>query len=297
MMETQLIIPLALACLVAAASATAQVNYFNYGGIGVVGSSPNASGDIVIASTYGPYPVNIILSSAFSGCTNLRSVTIPSSITSIQSSVFSGCTSLTNVSVDAANTTFSALDGVLFNKAQTTLITFPPGRGNYVIPISVTSIGGEAFYKCTRLTDVIMGNSITSIVNSAFSGCTNLANVTIPNSVIGIGSSVFSGCTSLTNLSMDVANPAYSTLDGVLFNKAQPTLITFPPGRASYVLPHSVTSIGPQAFAGCTALTNVIIGDNVTSIGPQGFSGCLRLTSVTIPTSVISIGDGAFKNC
>src|SRR5437764_764415 len=153
---------LALACLLVAAPAMAQVNYFNYGGIAVVGSSPNASGDIVIASTFSGYPVGIILNSAFSGCTNLRSVTIPSSVNNIQSPVFSGCTSLTNLSVDAANSTFSSLDGVVFNKAQTTLIIFPPGRGSYVIPNSVTSIGPQAFSGCTNLTNVIIGNNVTS---------------------------------------------------------------------------------------------------------------------------------------
>jgi len=197
-MKTRLI-PLALACLLAAAPTTAQVNYFNYGGIAVVGSSPNASGDIVIASTFSGYPVGIILNSAFSGCTNLRSVTIPNSVTSIQSPVFSGCTSLTNLSVDAANSTFSSLDGVVFNKAQTTLIIFPPGRGNYVIPNGVTSIGGQAFYNCTRLTNVIIGNSVTNIGSGAFSACSNLTRLTIPASVINLGYAAFYGSSRLTN--------------------------------------------------------------------------------------------------
>src|SRR4026209_784859 len=77
---------LTLACLLAAAPATAQVNYVVVSGRGaIVTSSPNASGDIVIASTYLGSPVVYIAASAFSGCTNLRSVTIPSSVTGMGS--------------------------------------------------------------------------------------------------------------------------------------------------------------------------------------------------------------------
>jgi hypothetical protein len=317
----------------------AQVNYLvnsSVGGAMVIGS-PNASGDIVIASTYGGSPVVWINGSAFSGCTNLTSVTIPSSVTVIQSPVFSGCRNLMNISVDAANPAFSSLDGVLFNKTQTTLIAFPPGRGSYVIPNSVTSIAASAFVNCTGLTNVTIPDSVTSlgqaafagctgltnvtipdnvtaIGNGAFLGCTSLTNVTIPNSVTSIGSAAFQNCTgltrvtignsvaslglfpfdgckSLTNFSVDAANPAYSSLNGVWFNKAQTTLILFPPGRGgSYVIPGSVTNIGSRAFEHCTSLTGVTIPNGVISIGGEAFNDCTNLTSVTIPDSVTQIG-------
>ena len=306
----------------------AQVNYVVVSGIGAaVTRSPNASGDIVIASTYSGSPVTWIVSCAFCSCTNLTSVTIPYGVTRLgsPSPVFSGCTSLMNISVDPANTTFSSLDGVVFNKAQTTLITFPPGRGSYVIPNSVTSIGSSAFVNCTALTSVTIPNSVIGIGDGAFSGCTSLTNVTIPNGVTGIGqqafsgctnltsvtigssvtsmgttlySSPFDGCTSLTNFSVDAANLAFSSLNGVVFDKAQTTLILFPPGRGgSYVIPASVTNIGVRAFAGCKSLTNVTIGNGVTNIGPGAFSGCTSLASVTIPNSVTIIPDRAFENC
>jgi hypothetical protein len=337
-MKARLIL-LALACLLAAAPATAQVNYVINSSVGgaMVIRSPNASGDIVIASTYSGSPVVAIASSAFAGCTNLTSVTIPHSVIFIQSAVFSGCRSLMNISVDAANTNFSSLDGVLFNKAQTTLIYFPPGRGSYVIPNSVTTIGPGAFVDCTALTNVTIPNSVTSLGQAAFSGCTNLASVTIPNSVTAIGSGAFlnctsltnvtipnsvtsiaesafagcinltsvtvgnsltslgifafDGCTSLTNFSVNAANPAYSSLNGVWFNKAQTTLVLFPPGRGgSYVIPDSVTNIEARAFYDCTSLTSVTIPDSVISIGGQAFYRCTNLTSLTIPDSVTQIG-------
>src|SRR5206468_9779507 len=133
---------------------------------------------------------------------------------------------------------------------------------------SVPNIYNAAFSGCTSLANVIIADVVTSIGYYAFHGCTSLTSVTIPNSVTSIGFGAFSGCTSLTNFSVDAANPAFSSLNGVLFNKAQTSLITFPAARGgSYVIPGSVTNIGRQAFENCTSLTSVTIPNGVISIG------------------------------
>ena len=129
--------------------------------------------------------------------------------------------------------------------------------------LSVTSIGGSAFYAKTSLTSVTIPNSVTTIGSNAFSGCTGLTSVTIPNSVTTIDSETFSGCTGLT----------------------------------SVTIPNSVTAIGSYAFYLCTGLTSVTIPNSVTVIGSQAFYGCNGLTSVTIPNSVTFIGSLAFSLC
>ena len=96
---------------------------------------------------------------------------------------------------------------------------------------------------------------------------------------------------------MDALNSVYSSVDGVLFNKSQTTLIQCPGGKAgSYTIPNSVTSIGDSAFIDCTSLTNVTIPNSVTSIGDWAFDGCTSLTGVYFQGNAPSVGSDVFYN-
>jgi hypothetical protein len=235
---------------------------------------------------------------AFDGCSSLPCVIIPGSVANIGSQAFADCTGLTNIAVATQNPAYASAGGVLFDKATNTLIQCPAGlNGSYSVPGSVTNIGSEAFFGCSGLTDVTLGNGVTGIGGFAFLGCSRLTNVTIPGSVTNIGSVVFENCTGLTNIVVAAQNPAYASAGGVLFDKATNTLIECPAGfKGSYSVPGSVTNIGSYAFWACSSLTNVTLGNSLTSIGSDAFSFC-NLTSVTIPNSVTSIGSLAFDNC
>ena len=152
----------------------------------------------------------------------------------------------------------------------------------------------------TVLTGVTIGNSVTSIGNNAFQSCTNLASVIIGNSVTSIGISAFQGCFGLTSINVDTSNTSYSSIDGVLFNKAGTTLVEFPPGKStSYIIPNLVTSIGTNAFIDVNGLTSVTIPDSVTTIGTNAFQSCnfLSTVSITVNSALTSIGDQAFRTC
>lgn len=200
---------------------------------------------------------------AFYFCTNLTSVAIPDSVTNIGSDVFFRCASLTAITVNTNNSAYSSEAGVLFNQSQTILIQFPGGiGGSYTIPDSVTNIVGDAFFRCTSLTNIAIDNNVTTIGNDVFVFCTGITSITIPNNVISIGNSAFASCTGLTNVTIG----------------------------------DCVTSIGSSAFIDCYSLTNITLGNSVTNIGTEAFENC-NLTSIIIPNSVTSIGAEAFYFC
>ena len=164
------------------------------------------------------------------------------------------------------------------------------------IPNSVTSIGELAFFECSSLTSVTIPNSVTCIGSDAFLDCSSLTSITIPESVTSIGEDAFSRCSALTAIVVKAGNTTYDSRENcnAIIETTSNTLIA---GCQKTIIPNSVTSIGNHAFYGCSSLTSVTIPNSVTSIGGYAFYGCSSLTSVTIPNSVTSIGEGAFRGC
>lgn len=138
---------------------------------------------------------------AFRICSRLTSITIGSGVTSINESYLFTCDNLTEIIVDDNNQNYKSIDGVLFNKDATTLISYPVGKaGDYQIPDSVTEINSENFTWCQRLTSITIPEGITAIGSHAFYRCTSLKSIIIPKSVTQFTDYVFEECDSLTDI-------------------------------------------------------------------------------------------------
>ena len=164
----------------------------------------------------------------------------------------------------------------------------------------VTAIGDNAFFDLRSLNSVVIPDGVTSIGSLAFNCCAGLTSVVIPASVTRIAESAFSSCDDIRSVYIsDIsawceiefedrrANPLFS--ESKLYLNGE--LVT------ELVIPGSVTSIGDNAFIGCSGITSIVIPDSVTSIGSSAFEACYHLVSVEISDSVTSIGTSAFASC
>ena len=199
----------------------------------------------------------------------------------------------------------------------------------------MTSIGERAFFDCSGLTSVTIGNSVKSIGDEAFWGCSGLTSVTIGNSVTSIGNSAFWACSGLTSVISEIVNP-FEIDNSIFYIISSNALLVVPKGtQAAYqstagwdqftyiveagdigqifeaggiyyeIGENNTVSVtcGKTEYSGNIVIPNQVtytyLGTkySVTSIGEKVFSYCRSLTSITIPNSVTSIGYCAFQGC
>jgi hypothetical protein len=197
-----------------------------------------------------PAGVGQIAGGAFALCFSLTTVSLPASLTNIGVGAFAGCFSLAGITVDPSNPVYSSANGVLFDKSQATLLTYPPGRfGSYTIPGSVTVVGASAFSGCPGLTGVTIPAGVTSIADSAFYGCSSLAAAVLPSGVTNLGAYAFYGCPALTKLA----------------------------------IPASVASLGEGAFEDCGGLGAVYFQGNAPSADASVFANDASAVAYYLP--------------
>lgn len=192
---------------------------------------------------------------AFANCDNLTDITVPSTVTTLGAGFMSGA-SLTRINVEELNPNYASVDGVLFNKAGTTLLAYPRAKpGNYQIPDGVRIIGVTTFAGAT-FSSLTIPASVTSIQERAFEFCPQLTSLVIPDTVTSLGVACFQFCDQLTSVRV---------------------------GRG-------ITTLPANAFSFCPMLSDVKLPDTLRTIADQAFFRCLGLHRITIPASVRTLG-------
>lgn len=247
------------------------------------------------------YQVTSIGQDAFKGCTLLTSVSIPNSVTAIEENAFFGCYGLTQL----------------------------------YIPSSLNLIDNEAFKDCSNLKEITLNADSTELTinDGAFEGCDSLLKITclaynppILSTNPGFTDEQFANVkiivlrTTLDAYQSDANWSKFANIlpltysfqeNGIFYeikNENEVSVsydssistdykghVTIPESVIHDGITYQVTSIGSDAFKGCTSLTSVSIPNTVTAIDENAFFGCSSLKSIRIPNSVVSIGCSAFN--
>ena len=232
-----------------------------------------------------PNGVTTIGKMAFNNCTALASVSISKSVTTIERAAFANCPDLTAINVSADNPVFSSVNGILFNKNRSTLITYPNGKsGSYTIPGTVKKIDHLAFAENKKLTSVTIPDSVTYIGELAFFNCQALTGLNIPDSVETIDIGAFCQCSKLETIRL---SQTIGSIRTALFSECS--------SLTKITIPESVTSIDDYAFSE-SGLTEITIPNSVTYLGRDAFASCDKLKTAIVPPEV-AMEENPFSSC
>ena len=148
------------------------------------------------------------------------------------------------------------------------------------LPVTAISVG--AFY-LSAITSIEIPDTVTSIGEMAFLGCTSLKSVKLSTGVAKIDKNAFGSCSALQEVQVAKDNPNFSSLDGVLYSKAQDTLVIYPAAKtdAAYTIPGGVTSVAMYAFSENPYLETLTIPNSLIKVGDSAFFNCKNLRSVS----------------
>lgn len=261
-----------------------------------------------------PNAVTAINSMAFYGSI-LTSITIHKNVMTIGSLAFSNCPNLETINYDATDCHVNAY-----------------GTGGSVV-----------YLDCPTIKYINIGENVERLRHGIFSNCGVVTSIEIPDNVISLDGGVIFGsnietikigsgvtgricgafdCPQLNSIEVSPENPAYTSLDGILYTKDLTTLVQYPAAKEGrvYQIPESVATLENQAFyycsklesigisalvstipykafSNCSSLKNIMIPNSVSLIDMEAFESCLALKSIVIPESIDSISGGAFREC
>jgi hypothetical protein len=249
----------------------------------------------------------------FSNCPKLKYITVSASIEDIDIAYVNANSAIEAYDVYEFNNVYSSVDGVLFNKDGSSLISYPAGKTDeaYTVPDSVTTICDNSFADCEALKKVTVGELFTAFEGNPFSGTTKIESFavngdngsvvaedgilystdrltlvkypsgketgvfTVPDTITGFSTSAFIDCPNISAFAVSDKNENFSVVDGILFSKDGTTLVKYPAGSELdyYEVADTVTSVADDAFQNVATLSGLCFNGSETEISENALYG------------------------
>ena len=274
----------------------------------------NAAGDTIIFCPKGmtgeftvPSGVTTIAPNAFQGCNKLTKLTVPGFVTEIQKEAFKSCSGLEKIDLTEEGQPLVICESAFYSCSKLTAVT---------LPRRLVTMKANAFGYTSKLTKVIVnsagiakeegGKRTVDFAANAFGNIpsSSTAQTLFYVTQVELGAEVpefeITGVfgQKIESVKVHEANPNYTAIDGVLFDKAVTKVVYYPTDReGDYTLPETIVEIGDRVFQGKTRLTGITIGKNVKRIGVGAFQGCSKLAEIQLPEGLEEIGASAFASC
>lgn len=227
------------------------------------------------------------------GCYNIKSITIPPCVEDVMVGTFGlfSCLSLDSIFVSPNNPYLCSRDGVLiyplrggrsygngedYPDGAMVLGAIPCARKEYSIPEDIDLTDWYSFPE----------------------GC-QLKELNLLSKSPKLDPYYFDKLCLLENFNVDESNDRYASIDGVLYSKDISTLICYPHGRkdGTYIIPHSITTIGPACFSTSCYIESVVVPEGVKTLEGSSFFNCMKMKEITLPSTLDSIGSSSFQHC
>lgn len=252
-----------------------------------------------------PGSVKSIVGDAFAHCQELTSVIIHEGVEMLGWAAFSNCPKLETIALpdsilyisdSFANTGYGnnpdnwendvLYIGSYLIDAKETL------SSSYRVKEGTKAIASQAFANCTQLQEVILADSVVSLGGGAFSCCNSIKNIYLPRNVCSVyyledldwtHAHAFANMEQLEYISVDPNNPYfYADENGVLYNKAEKSLIVYPPANQAktYRIPDGTLKINEYAFSNSKNLEGLAFPLSLQMFAPNAFSGCDNVSHI-----------------
>ena len=237
-----------------------------------------------------PDSIQSIGNYAFHACGNLTHLELPANLDIINENAFSNLSALQYLKVGENVNNLTLCNNAFNNCSRLNYIENYP-KNSAIIYNGDCNTNSVFRFMCAYVKNNSVKNkngyeiSFNTNLITMPANNNNIETLTIPNGVINISSFGDAGCKEII-----MPNSVKSIAPYAFANASTLTSIT---------IPKSVIGIGASAFRGASKLENIIFenGINLSRIEPYTFYGCAALTSITIPEGVTSIGDHAFQGC